>query len=111
MMSDETTPEKPLPPESNPEATPADEPVESSMELAPGWWEVLLDEMGRFPKEEVTPSQLEQLMAAEEEPQFNIEEELGSFAFNEEQIPEFVVGFGARIADDCRQRAAPHAAT
>lgn len=87
-MNDETIPEKPLPPDTNPEATPTDEPVESSMELAPGWWEVLLDELGRHPKEEVTPSRLEQMMAAEEEPQFSIEQELGSFAFDEEQVPE-----------------------
>ncbi len=87
-MSDETTPEKPLLPETNPEATPADKPVESSMELAPGWWEVLLDELGQLPEEEVLPSRLEQMMAGEEEPQFDIEEELGSFAFDEEQVPE-----------------------
>ncbi|MBN1370392.1 MAG: hypothetical protein JW987_00415 [Anaerolineaceae bacterium] len=87
-MNDETPSEKPLLPETNPEATPADEPVESSMELAPGWWEVLLDELGRLPEEEVAPSHLEQMMAAEEEPQFDIEEELGSFAFDEEQFPE-----------------------
>ncbi len=87
-MNDETTPEKPLLPETNPEATPADQPVESSMELAPGWWEVLLDEMGQLPGEEVLPSQLEQMMANEEEPQFDIEEELGSFAFDEDRVPE-----------------------
>lgn len=87
-MNDEMTPEKPLLPETNPEATPAEQPVESSMELAPGWWEVLLDELGRLPEEAETPSQLGQMMDAEEEPQFDIQEELGSFAFDEEQIPE-----------------------
>jgi len=88
-MNDETSPEKPILPETNPQETPDAEPVESSMELAPGWWEVLLEEIGRLPEEEVGGSaRLEPLMVDAEEPAFRVEDELGSFAFDEEHIPE-----------------------